>query len=155
VNSWLQTGTYRLHLQGRKMRKRGTSVSRWLQFAANCSRCSSLADFSTLKMEAIRSSETSVHTRSTRYIPEDGIFHTNPFHIQTHYFFKISFNTVHPSTPRLSMRSLPLISSNQNFIPNNFPSVASMLHARPSHLPLWGILSTLLLLPVSYVAILS
>jgi hypothetical protein len=27
---------------------------------------SSLADFSTLKMEAIRSSETSVHTRSTR-----------------------------------------------------------------------------------------
>jgi hypothetical protein len=37
---------------------------------------SSLADFSTLKMEAIRSSETSVHTRSTRrHIPEDGIFH--------------------------------------------------------------------------------
>jgi hypothetical protein len=35
---------------------------------------SSLADFSTLKMEAIRSSETSVHTRSTRrHIPEDGI----------------------------------------------------------------------------------
>jgi hypothetical protein len=36
---------------------------------------SSLADFSTLKMEAILSSETSVHTRSTwRHIPEDGIF---------------------------------------------------------------------------------
>jgi hypothetical protein len=35
---------------------------------------SSLADFSTLKMEAIRSSVTSVHTRSTRrHIPEDGI----------------------------------------------------------------------------------
>jgi hypothetical protein len=36
---------------------------------------SSLADFSTLKMEAIRSSETSVHfTGSTRrHIPEDGI----------------------------------------------------------------------------------
>jgi hypothetical protein len=35
---------------------------------------SSLADFSTLKMEAIRSSEKSVHTRSTRrHIPEDGI----------------------------------------------------------------------------------
>jgi hypothetical protein len=34
----------------------------------------SLADFVTLKMEAIRSSETSVHTRSTqRHIPEDGI----------------------------------------------------------------------------------
>jgi hypothetical protein len=35
---------------------------------------SSLADFSTLKIEALRSSETSVHTRSTRrHIPEDGI----------------------------------------------------------------------------------
>jgi hypothetical protein len=35
---------------------------------------SSLADFSTLNMEAICSSETSVHTRSTRrHIPEDGI----------------------------------------------------------------------------------
>jgi hypothetical protein len=35
---------------------------------------SSFADFSTLKVEAIRSSETSVHTRSTRHhIPEDGI----------------------------------------------------------------------------------
>jgi hypothetical protein len=35
---------------------------------------SSLEDFSTLNMEAIRSSETSVHTRSTRrHIPEDGI----------------------------------------------------------------------------------
>jgi hypothetical protein len=35
---------------------------------------SSLADFSTLKMEAICFSETSVHTRSTRrHIPEDGI----------------------------------------------------------------------------------
>jgi hypothetical protein len=38
---------------------------------------SSLADFSTMKMEAIRSSETSVHfTGSTRrHIPEDGILH--------------------------------------------------------------------------------
>jgi hypothetical protein len=35
---------------------------------------SSLADFSILKMEAIRSSETSVHTRTTRrHIPENGI----------------------------------------------------------------------------------
>jgi hypothetical protein len=37
------------------------------------------ADFSTLKMEAIRSSETSVQfTRSTRrHIPEDGILHSH------------------------------------------------------------------------------
>jgi hypothetical protein len=38
---------------------------------------SSLADFSTLKMEAICSSETSVHTRSTRlHIPADGVLHS-------------------------------------------------------------------------------
>jgi hypothetical protein len=39
---------------------------------------SSLADFSTLKMEVIRPSETSVHTRSTRrQIPEDDILHSH------------------------------------------------------------------------------
>jgi hypothetical protein len=48
-------GTYRLHLQGRKIRERGTSVIRWLR-------------------TAIPSSETAVHTRSTRrHIPEDDI----------------------------------------------------------------------------------
>jgi hypothetical protein len=62
--------TYRLQLQGRNIRERGTSVSKWLQTAA----ASSLEDFSTLKMEAICSSETSIHTRSTRrHISEDGI----------------------------------------------------------------------------------
>jgi hypothetical protein len=39
---------------------------------------SSLAEFSTLKMEAIRSSEMSVHISSTRHhIPEDGILHSH------------------------------------------------------------------------------
>jgi hypothetical protein len=39
---------------------------------------SSLADISTLKMETIRSSETSVHTTSTRrHIPEDDILHSH------------------------------------------------------------------------------
>jgi hypothetical protein len=39
---------------------------------------SSLADFSTLKMEAKRSSEITVHTRYTRRnIPEDSILHRN------------------------------------------------------------------------------
>jgi hypothetical protein len=61
-------GTYRLHLQGKKIRERGTSVSRWQQI--------SLADFPTLKMEVIRYSETSIHTRSTqRHIPEEGILY--------------------------------------------------------------------------------
>jgi hypothetical protein len=59
-------GTYRLRLQGRKIRDRGTSVSRYLQ-----------TDFSTLKMEVIHSSETSVNQGSTqRRIPED-IFHSH------------------------------------------------------------------------------
>jgi hypothetical protein len=68
--------TYRLHLQGRIIRERVTSMSRWLQDCLQPPAYfgSSLADFSTLKMEAIRSSETTVHTRSTRHhIPEDGI----------------------------------------------------------------------------------
>jgi hypothetical protein len=46
--------TYRLYIQGRKIRERWTSVSRWLQ----------------------RSSETSVNARSAqRHIPEDDILH--------------------------------------------------------------------------------
>jgi hypothetical protein len=46
--------------------------------AATAHAGSSLADFSTLKMEAIRSSEMSVHTRSTRrHIPEEGILHSH------------------------------------------------------------------------------
>jgi hypothetical protein len=68
-------GTYCLHLQVRKIRERATNV-RSLQPPAHA--CSSLADFSTLKMEMIRPSEMSVHTRSTRrHIPEDGILHSH------------------------------------------------------------------------------
>jgi hypothetical protein len=75
--SWVNRrfgGWYRLHLQSRKIRERGTSVSRWLQTAIPAHAGSSLADFSTLKKEAILSSETSVGTRSTQHhIPEDCI----------------------------------------------------------------------------------
>jgi hypothetical protein len=56
-------GTYRLHLQDKKIRERGKQGE---QVSAAGS---SLADFSSLKMEAILSSETSVH------IPENGILH--------------------------------------------------------------------------------
>jgi hypothetical protein len=60
---------------------------------------SSHADFSTLKMEAICSSETSVHTRSTRrHIPEHGILHSHrrdnlkyytDFNVGPKHFFQI------------------------------------------------------------------
>jgi hypothetical protein len=69
----------------RKTRERGTSVIRWLQTAVTCSRWScgsSLPDFSTLKIEAIRSSKKSVHAVCTqRHIPEDEIllFHPRSF----------------------------------------------------------------------------
>jgi hypothetical protein len=44
---------------------------------------SSLPDFSTLKMAAIRSSETSVNTRPThRYIPEDDILHVYYYSVE-------------------------------------------------------------------------
>jgi hypothetical protein len=53
-------GTYRFHLQGRKMFHLLTLVPR--------------LHFSGLKMEAMRSSETSVRTRFTQYhTAEDGI----------------------------------------------------------------------------------
>jgi hypothetical protein len=48
------------------------------QVAADCWRWFLARDFSTLKMEAIRYSETSGNTRSTwRHIPEDGILHSH------------------------------------------------------------------------------
>jgi hypothetical protein len=69
--------TYHLHLQGRKIRELSVfdrSVSPQPPAHAG----SSLADFSTLKMQVIRSSETSVHTRTTQcHIPEDGILHSH------------------------------------------------------------------------------
>jgi hypothetical protein len=66
-------GMYLLHLQGRKIRSRYVPPTRRftqdlhgasLQLPADAG--SLLADFSILKMEAVRSSETSVHTRATR-----------------------------------------------------------------------------------------
>jgi hypothetical protein len=46
----------------------------WLSLQPPAHAGSPLADFSTMKMEAIRSSETSVNARSTqRHIPEDDI----------------------------------------------------------------------------------
>jgi hypothetical protein len=63
--SWVnrrQGGTYRLHLQGN------------LSLQPPAEAGSPLADFSTLKMEAIRPSETSVIPGFTqRHIPEDDI----------------------------------------------------------------------------------
>jgi hypothetical protein len=50
----------------------------WFSLLANCKRLSSLENFSTLKKEAIRSSEMSVRTRPTlRHILKDGILYSN------------------------------------------------------------------------------
>jgi hypothetical protein len=72
-------GKYRPHLQGRKILERRTSLSKWLQIGSVCSNMLKLVPRSTLKMKAIRSSETSVHMRLTRrYIAENGILHSHP-----------------------------------------------------------------------------
>jgi hypothetical protein len=53
---------------------------------------SSLADFYTLKMEAIRSSETPVHTKSTRHhIPKHGILRSHLRENLKPYICLISF----------------------------------------------------------------
>jgi hypothetical protein len=61
-----------------RIEKSATEVPAWATLQQPAQANSSLADFSALKMEAIRSSETSVHTRSTRlHIPEDSILHSH------------------------------------------------------------------------------
>jgi hypothetical protein len=55
---------------------------------------SSFADCSTLKLEAIRSSETSVQARSTRrHIPEDGVLHSHRRENLKSYMKYFIFNT--------------------------------------------------------------
>jgi hypothetical protein len=81
---------------------------------------SSLADFSTQKMEAIRSSETWVHTRSTRrHIPEDGILHSHRRENLKFYIFKSIFfwKILYESKENVRFPSL--------FIFELFPSEAS------------------------------
>jgi hypothetical protein len=56
---------------------------------------SSLANFSTLKMEAICSSETSVHTISSRrHIPEDGVIHSHRRENLKSYYIKLDQNEI-------------------------------------------------------------
>jgi hypothetical protein len=58
----------------------------------------SIADFSTLKMGAIHSSETSVYTRSTRpHIPEDDILHSHRLDNLRSYIFTF-YPKRHPGT---------------------------------------------------------
>jgi hypothetical protein len=61
---------------------------------------SSLADFFTLKMEAIRFSETLVHTRSTRrHILEDGILHSHHREKLKSEIFTTLYSVAHHSLP--------------------------------------------------------
>jgi hypothetical protein len=67
---------------------------------------SSLADFSTLKMEAIRSFETSVQstTSTRRHTPEDGILHFL-FSFDSNYSSVNSACILSPSCPYFGTRS--------------------------------------------------
>jgi hypothetical protein len=80
-SSWWNLKTYfRGFCNSRKNRRCGGTCLFYLQSesASLLLTLSLLADFSTLKMEATRSYETSGLTRLTRrYIPEDGIFYIN------------------------------------------------------------------------------
>jgi hypothetical protein len=70
-------GTYRLDHQGRKIREQGTSRL-VTQSAATCSLWCLVRGFFCTEIEMIRSSETAVHTRSTRrHIPEDDNLHSH------------------------------------------------------------------------------
>jgi hypothetical protein len=83
-------------------RGRFRSVSAALRFEQPPAHAgSSLADFSTLKMEAIPSSETSVHTRSTlRHMPEDGILHSHRRETHKSYCVPLwgGYSSVHSTT---------------------------------------------------------
>jgi hypothetical protein len=85
------------------------SSGMWLQAPVHAG--SSLADFSTLKMDAIHSSETSVHTKFTRpHTPEDGIIHSHRSEnlkpciinhlISFHYLLNSGYETGRIGTPR-------------------------------------------------------
>jgi hypothetical protein len=81
----------------------------WLSVQPLSNSGSSLADFSTLKIEAICSSEKSVYTRPTRrHIPEDGILHSRRCeHLKSYMTYSISqeskkkFKDTHYNVPRI------------------------------------------------------
>jgi hypothetical protein len=95
--------------------------------AGTCSRWFLARGFSTLKMEAIRSSETSVHIRSTRpQIPEDGILRSYRHEnlksykaIDVAYWFCLSFPIINwifkDVAPLLSMFLSPFITNPDKF----------------------------------------
>jgi hypothetical protein len=69
------------------------SSSMWHSLQPPAQAGSSLADFYTLKMEAILPSETSVYTISTRrHIPEDGIFHNHRRENLKSYIYVLIFH---------------------------------------------------------------
>jgi hypothetical protein len=87
-------------------------------------------DFSTLKMEAIRSSETSVHTRSTRrHIPEDGILHSHRRENLKSYVPKL-VNRIYDSCDTVAYFFYACILLNVEFSRRNLlPQLGRMFHA--------------------------
>jgi hypothetical protein len=69
-------GIYEVHLTS--LKNNAFFWDWWFSLQPSAHAGFSLADFSTLVIEAIRSSETSVHAKSTqRHIPEDCILHSH------------------------------------------------------------------------------
>jgi hypothetical protein len=74
---------------------RMSSSGKWGRLQPPARAGSPLADSSTLKMEAIRSSETSVNGRSTqRHIPEEDILQTKRCHNPENHNMKIKYLTI-------------------------------------------------------------
>jgi hypothetical protein len=70
-------GTYRLHLQGRKIRERGSSLSRWLSLLSSAHAGSSLAAFLPWRWRCYVSAKRwLIQDLPSSNIPEDGILHS-------------------------------------------------------------------------------
>jgi hypothetical protein len=81
----------------------------WGVSAPTCSRWFLSHGFFTLNMEAIRSSETSIHTKSTRrHISEDGILHCHIWFPKFRWNLEFDIACLHPNSWAYIILILPI-----------------------------------------------